>query len=61
MAKKYLEVRAQGKRRILNAADLKSIHFFQKKVTPALPKFYDEDSADEDISCGSPTQTDFQI
>ena len=61
MAKKYLEVRVQGKRRILNAADLKSIYFFQKKVTPALPKFHDEDSADEDESCGSPTGTNFSI
>ena len=45
MAKKYLEVKTQGRRRVLEAADIKSIYFFQKKKTPALPKYQEEDCA----------------
>lgn len=60
MAKKYLEVKAQGRRRVLEASDIKSIYFFQKKRTPALPRYLDEDSGD-DMQCGSPTVTDISI
>ena len=60
MAKKYIEVRAQGRRRVLESSDIKSIYFFQKKRTPALPKFYLEESND-DLQCGSPTVTDISI
>ena len=60
MAKKYLEVRTQGKRRVLEAGDIKSIFFFHKKKTPAIPRYQDEDSK-EDIQCSSPTDTDFSL
>lgn len=60
MGKKYLEVRTQGKKRVLEAGDIKSIYFFHKKKTPTIPRYQEEDTG-EDIQCNSPTDTDFSL
>ena len=56
MGKKYLEMRSKGKNRIVDAQDLKSIHYFHKKKTPPLPKF-PEPELNEPI-CSSPADTE---
>ena len=56
MGKKFLEVRVQGRRRVLNAADLKSIFYYHKKKTPRLPRCVEEEAIDES-HCSSPTET----
>ena len=60
MGKKFLEVRAQGKRRVLDASDMKAIHYYQKKKTPTLPKYIDS-SMEEEAQCGSPTETLYSL
>lgn len=56
MGKKFLEVRVNGRKRKLDANDVKIIYYYSKKQTPPLPRMAEEEDENE-YQCGSPTET----